>query len=402
MTGRRRTASVVVALGVAQTLGWASSYYLPAILAVPMARDLGVSPSFVYAAFSAGLVLSALLGPAAGRAIDARGGRPVLVWSNLVFAAGLVLLGTAKGAVLLSVGWLVLGAGMALGLYDSAFSALAHLYGREARGPITGITLIAGFASTVGWPLSALFEAELGWRGACLAWAGLHLLVGLPLNAFLPSSPDKTGGAMSPSESQRAASELNPAPGRTAVLLAFVFAAVWFVSTAMAAHLPRLLEASGAAPAAAVAAGALIGPAQVGARLLEYGLLRRCHPLVTARLAALGHPLGAALLWLIGGPAAATFTILHGAGNGVLTIARGTLPLVLFGSTAYGLRQGRLVAPSRLLQAAAPLLFGLIIDSAGAFAALALSTALSLSALAALLALRPAPTASDGPAGRPA
>src|SRR5688572_7723269 len=114
MTGVSRTMGVVIALGVAQTLAWASTYYLPAILAVPIARDFGVPPSWVFGAFSAGLIVSALLGPAAGRAIDTRGGRPVLMLSSLVLAGGLALLGLANGMVLLTVGWLVLGAGMAL------------------------------------------------------------------------------------------------------------------------------------------------------------------------------------------------------------------------------------------------------------------------------------------------
>jgi MFS family permease len=162
--GARR---VVIALGTAQTLAWASSYYLPAILGAPMAAELGMPASWVFGAFSGALVLSALLGPAVGRAIDRRGGRDVLALSNLVLAGGLVLLAIAHGPAVMVAGWLVLGAGMAMGLYDAAFATLAGLYGRAARGPITGITLIAGFASTVGWPLSAMLDEAVGWRGAC-------------------------------------------------------------------------------------------------------------------------------------------------------------------------------------------------------------------------------------------
>lgn len=381
---RRAQTLVVVGLGTAQTLAWASTYYLPAILAVPMAREFEVPSSWVFGAFSAGLIVSALLGPAAGRAIDARGGRPILILSSLVFAIGLAVLGLANGIVMLSLGWVVLGAGMALGLYDSAFSTLAHLYGRGARGPITGITLIAGFASTVGWPLSALFEAEIGWRGACFAWAALHLLVGLPLNRFLVPA----GGRIEAEAALDTAKAGTAAPRYAMAILAFVFAVTWFVSTALAAHLPRLLEGFGTSATAAVAAGALIGPAQVGARLLEFGFLRRFHPLVSARFAALAHPLGAATLFALGGPAVAAFTILHGAGNGILTIAKGTLPLAIFGPAGYGLRQGILGAPSRLLQAASPLLFGLVIERYGSVPALVLSAGLSLSAFVALLALR--------------
>lgn len=381
-----RPMRVVLALGTAQTLAWASSYYIPAILAAPMAREFGIAASWVFGAFSAALVFSALLGPLVGRAIDARGGRDVLAASNLVLAAGLLLLALAPGPAVILAGWLVLGAGMAMGTYDAAFATLAGLYGRAARGPITGITLLAGFASTVGWPLSALFEAEFGWRGACLAWAALHLALGLPLNRFLvPSAPPPAPPDAAPDAGA------GGAPPRFAMpLLAFVFAATWFVTGAMAAHLPVLLQAAGASAAGAIAAGALLGPAQVAARIAEFGLLRRCHPLVSARLAALGHPLGAAALAAFGGPAAMVFAVLHGMGNGVLTIAKGTLPLVVFGPAGYGARLGWLGAPARALQATSPFLFGLLLESAGVSAALALTAGLSLAACAALLALRTA------------
>ena len=186
---------IVAALGTTQTLAWGSSYYLPAILAEPIAEGLGVSRALVFGVFSGSLLLSALLGPAVGRAIDNRGGRGVLVLSNVVLAAGLVLLAFAHGVVGLAMAWSVLGVGMALGLYDSAFATLTGLYGRAARGPITGITLIAGFASTIGWPLSAFLDAILGWRGTCLTWAALHLLIGLPLNRLLiprAAPPERT------------------------------------------------------------------------------------------------------------------------------------------------------------------------------------------------------------------
>jgi len=376
---------VVIALGTAQTLAWGSTYYLPAILAPPIAADLGLSPNAVFAAFSAALVLSALLGPAVGRTIDRRGGRGVLALSNLVFAAGLGLLACADGPVLLGLAWLILGFGMACGLYDAAFATLAGLYGRDARSAITGITLIAGFASTVGWPLTAVFEDAVGWRGACLAWAALHLTLGLPLNRLLvPRAP--------PPVRHTVASADGPPPPRFAMpLLAAVFATTWFVTGAMAAHLPGLLAAAGATPTAAIAAAALVGPAQVAARIAEFGLLRRFHPLVAGRLATLGHPLGAVTLLLAGGPAAAVFAVLHGMGNGVLTIAKGTLPLAVFGPAGYGARQGLLGAPARLLQAAAPLLFGLLLERAGVWASLALTSGLSLAACFGLLVLRAQP-----------
>jgi MFS family permease len=374
--------AVVAALGTAQTIGWGSSYYLPAILAVPMARDLGLSTGLVFGAFSLALVVSAILGPAAGRRIDRLGGRGVLVASSLAFALGLGLLGLAASATGLLLAWVVLGVGMAIGLYEAGFSTLVGIYGREARGAITGITLIAGFASTVAWPLTALVEAEAGWRTACFFWVGVHLLVGLPLNALLP----RATRAPAPPAAE-APLPAQPPVRRTLVLLAFVFAAGWFVSTAMAAHLPRLLQDAGATPAAAIAAAALVGPAQVAARVVEFGFLSRFHPLLSARLATLGHPVGAVGLLVVGAPAAAIFTLLHGAGNGILTIAKGTLPLALFGPAGYWLNQGLIGVPTRLGQSAAPLVFALMLDRWGT-GALGVTGALMLAAFATLFFVR--------------
>jgi hypothetical protein len=273
-----------------------------------------------------------------------------------------------------------MGVGMALGLYEAAFATLAGIYGREARGPITGITLIAGFASTVGWPLSALLDASLGWRGTCLAWAAMHVIIALPLNLLLVP---RSSGRQDPKQQGTATWE----PRKEMILLAYIFAASWFVTGAMAAHLPTLLERMGATTVQAVAAAALVGPAQVAARLGEFLIMRRIHPLVSARLAASMHPIGAAILAVLGSPAATVFALLHGAGNGLLTIARGTIPLALFGPEGYGARTGLLGAPARALQAAAPLLFGLLLDVMGR-EVLAVSSGLCLSALAALLVVK--------------
>src|ERR1700719_3757364 len=181
----RRQLPLIAALGTTQTLAWASSYDLPAILADPIARDLGVSPNWIFAAFSGSLVISAILGPRVGRQIDLVGGRSVLSASNLTLAAGLVLLGVSYSIPVLVIAWLLLGIGMGFGLYDAAFGALGRIYGNAARGAITGITLIAGFASTVGWPLTALGLERIGWRDTFFAWAAAHIFIGLPINFFM-------------------------------------------------------------------------------------------------------------------------------------------------------------------------------------------------------------------------
>ena len=367
-----RKGVVVSALGVTQTLAWASTYYLTAVLADPVSASLRLSRTWFFGSVSAALLLSGLLGPLAGRTIDRYGGRDVLAATNLVFAGGLVLLSLATGPASLVTAWMLIGIGMGFGFYEAAFATAAGLYGSEARNAITGITLFAGFASTIGWPASAALIDAFGWRGAALAWAALHLVLGLPLNRLLvPKAPPPPP----------VAAQDGPVSARmswTMVILACVFGATWFVSVALAAHLPRLLEAMGATSTMAIAAAALVGPAQVTARLIEFTLLRHASPMISARLATALHPIGAGLLAVFGPIAAVPFVILHGGGNGLLTIARGTLPLALFGAAGYGLRTGLIAAPARLLQGAAPLLFGLVLDRGGPLFALLFSSLLML------------------------
>lgn len=382
----RRRAQTTVMLGVAQTLSWASSYYLPAVLAEPISRAVGMGYSAVFAAFSAALLVSAATGPVAGRFIDRLGGRPVLIASNLVFAAGLAILSQATHASHVFLAWAIMGAAMGSGLYEAAFATVVRLYGQDARRAITGITLFAGFASTIGWPLSSYLAHEFGWREACLTWAALHLLLGLPLNLLVPRAgplPRREPAADQAASADRQPSGETQAGSRTAMLMAYVFAVTWFISTAMASHLPQLLQSTGAAVAIAIGAAALVGPAQVAGRLVEYGLLKNAHPLLSARLAILTHPIAALCLGLLGAPAASLFAVLHGLGNGILTIAVGTLPLKVFGAQGYGQRQGWLMVPARIVQAGSPFIFGLAVAQWG-IGALWLSSVLGLSALLAL------------------
>jgi hypothetical protein len=395
-----RRARVVVTLGVTQTLSWASSYYLPAILAVPMSRDIGVAPNWTFGAFAAALLLAGVLGPRVGRQIDRHGGRGVLAWSNVVLATGLVMLAFAHGLAGLVAAWLVLGIGMAMGLYEAAFAALVAIYRQSSRGPISGITLIAGFASTVGWPISAALETTYGWRVTCLVWAGVNMLVCLPLNYWLlPSAVAPMPVAAVPSGDVTVAEDagLQAWHRRAMILLGVAFALASFVSGAMATHLPNLLREMGATPSAAIAAGALVGPAQVAARLVEFSLIKYVPAVASAWAAMSLHPIGAILLYGFGAPVAGAFAFLHGAGNGLLTIARGTLPLAIFGPVGYGHRQGLIGAPARFSQALAPLLFGFAIQHSTSLAIFVSSTCMivALLALVALGRAEPAATVTD-------
>ena len=377
-----RRLRVIVTLGTAQTLAWASSYYLPAILARPIAADLNLSPIFIYAALSGALMLAGLIGPRVGALIDQLGGRGVLCASNLVLAAGLLLLGAAQGPAGLVAAWLVLGLGMGMGLYDAAFAALVRIYGGTARRSITGITLIGGFASTLGWPVTAYLEARWGWRMACMVWAGVHLLGALPLNLTLP----RLAPHPAPAAAQAGQMQAGVRRRWAMIALALVFAANSFVSTGLSALFPAVLVQAGATPAAAIFAAALVGPAQVAARLAEAGWLSRYPPLACTKIATLMNPLGVALI-LLGGPALApVFTCVYGLGNGVLTIVRGTLPLAVFGAEGFGRRLGLLTMPARFAGAASPLLMGLALERFGS-AVLPVAAAASCVAFLALMAL---------------
>ena len=354
-----RTRSTI-AIGFGQLLAWASSYYLLAILAVPMASGLGIPPLWVYLMFSACLVVAAAIGPFAGARVDRLGGRRVLMFSNVLFAVAHLTLASAQGPVTLVLGWLLLGAAMPFGLYDAGLATLVRLYRSEAKRSIVGVTLIAGFASSVSWPLTAALEHHYGWRAACVVWAVLHLTVGLAIHSFLiPEAPAAVPPAPKAADAPR-----GPSPA-TFWILAGVFTCSGFVFASLAAHLPRLLQAVGCTPAAAIFAASLVGATQVAGRLVEAGWLHKLHPLVLARLTLSLHPLAAVLLALFGPPVALIYTALHGVGVGIMTILKGVLPLALYGPQGFGKRAGQLEAPSRIAQASAPVVFGLCLDAFG-------------------------------------
>ncbi len=358
----RPQALIVTTLGVGQMLAFASSFYLLGVLGDGIAKALSLRPAFVSSLLSLALLASALSAPAIGRWIDARGGKTVLMSASLTFAVGLATIASAQGVVLLCVGVAVLGLGMALGLYETPFAILVRLYGEEARRPMTGVALLGGLGSTVGWPTTLALEHALGWRGACLVWAVVHIGICLPATLFVV--PRLTGVR-------------SRAPGsppttirwdRQMIQLAALFAGAWFVSTCMGAHLPRVLQAFGLAPRAAVAAASLVGVAAVSLRLLEFTVLRRLPPIITTRLATLAHPLGAAALLAFGGIAAPALALGQGGGNGVLTVAKGVLPLWLYGPADFGYRSALLATPARFAQVAGPVLFGVALDRSAALA----------------------------------
>jgi MFS family permease len=355
---------VVSAIGLAQILAWGGSYYLIAVLARPIVADTGWPFGWVVGGLSLGFLATGLASPRVGRLIDRHGGRPVLAASALLLAAGQVVMAAAPVLPVYLAAWIIIGVGMAAGLYDPAFATLGRLYGNEARHPITLTTLFGGFASTVCWPLSAFLVAHAGWRGACLAYAAINLAVVLPLYWF--GVPAEEAAAAAPAA--RVAGPGAAAPRRRLAywLVAGNLTLASIAMTVVSVHMLTLLQARGLTMAAAVGLGALIGPSQVGARIIEMGLARRRHhPVWTLIVSTVLTALGLALMFGAGELIAAGL-VLYGAGAGIRSIARGTVPLALFGREGYATLMGRLARPLMLAQAASPTLGALLMAGMGA------------------------------------
>ena len=180
MAWSRRSGTLVAGLGSAQLVAWGSLYYAIAVLGEPMRLELDVASVHAFGAFSWSLVVAGVLAPTAGRILDRHGGRTVLIASALLGALGFLVLAHARSLPWIVVAWSVNGAAMALGLYDTCFAAIGQVKPRAYRFVVTGVTLIAGFASTVAWPLSHYLLGAIGWRGVCQAYA-LALLLCAPL-----------------------------------------------------------------------------------------------------------------------------------------------------------------------------------------------------------------------------
>jgi MFS family permease len=346
---------LITVLGIGQIFAWGSSYYLLAVLAKPIADDTGWPLAWVVGGVSVGLLVAGIVSPRVGRTIQHRGGRPVLAVSTILLAVGLGVLAIAQTLPVYLLAWIVLGIGMGAGLYDPAFATLGRLYGAAARSSITTLTLFGGFASTVCWPISAVLVTHFGWRGTCLIYAAFHLIVLLP--AYLRAVPREAEYQ----EDQTVASGTTESVSTPRVIRSPVFFGLLattltlsaVISTLFSVHLLTILQSRGIDLAVAVALGAVIGPLQFGARAIEFFIARYHHPVWTQFASTLLVGIGVAALWMAV-PVLAVPIVFYGAGIGLESIARGTLPLALFAGPRYAVVMGRLAMPSRIAQAAAP------------------------------------------------
>lgn len=361
----------IFVLGLLQILVWGGSFFLLAVMAAPIVRDTGWAIQWVYGALSLSLLVSALLAPLISRLIARFGGRPVLACSGATVAAGLLMMAAAPSLTWFLLAWGVIGVGMALGLYEALFATLGALYGEKAAGAITGITLISGFASTLTWPLVALLIEHLGWRTTCVAYAGVLLVSVAPL--YWRALPGGVGIRIASKAQQAAEDRVDP---RVYWLLTAIFAIGAVLMTAVAVHLVTILQGQGHSLVAAIGFAAVLGPCQVGSRIVQM-FARKRHPLWTTLISVVLVAAGLTLVTLM---PMATFIglVLYGFGNGLRAIVRGLLPLALMSPSNYVLLMGKMSLPSLVGQAATPLLGGWLLQAAGPVAALAAMSGLAL------------------------
>lgn len=375
-------------LGVTQTIGYASSYYLPAILAAPMAAELGIRFEFIFLYVASASILAGFLGPLVGKLIDQFGGRLILPAGSVGFSLGLLLMANSTGAATFFAAWLVMGIGTAMALYDAAFATAVEVLGQSARRTIASITLIAGFASTIGWPITSAIEQADSWRTALVFWAVVNLVICLPLHLFLPGYSKQTRRSRRRERKEIETGSIQKVSRLALVLTALLFLIGGSIQVVMGAHLPGILASISEDSGLGLLAATLLGPGQVFARLLQVLLPNRLTPVRVAWFALLLHPLGALTLVLGGAPMLFVFSFVHGMGSGFLTVAAGVLPLYLFGAKNYGQRQGIIMAASDILLGFAPFLFGFLVVSFGGYALAASSAAALTACLVLFLLLR--------------
>jgi MFS family permease len=348
-----------IRLGITQIISWGSGFYIPAILAVPISASIGITTELFFWAFTFSLLLSGVLGPRIGRAIDRFGGRKVLPWGNLAFAVGLTALAFSTEPIMLFIAWGLIGVGGSMGNYDSAFATAVNFFKEKSNRVIALITVFAGFSSTVSWPLTTYLEANFGWQAAVLFWAAAHLIICLPLHLTIPRSEERVIETMTGPIKKIMKNKFRF--DSLLVIFAVMFALEGFIVSSVNSTLPFLLTELGASNSLALLAAVILGPSQVMARVLLVFLSKHLGPIAVAGISIAAHPLGVILVLLFGVNALLPFVILHGIGVGLNPFIRGTLPLLFFGASSYGQRQGYVMMLSKIVSAFSPALLTLMV-----------------------------------------
>lgn len=402
MHKNRVPAGIVSALGLTQIIGYGTLYYSFSILAPGMAADLGLTLAEVFGVFSASLFIGGLSATYIGRQMDRIGAATIMTIGSVLAAITLALCAWSPSIAIFAVAIVLLEISSGMVQYQAAFAALVESDPRSASRSITYLTLIGGFASTIFWPISAALSGYLSWREIYLVFAGLNLVLCMPLHYWImrvgkaaangdPAirTREKVVGAIAPHARRRGM-----------VLVSFAFALLGFTLAAILAHMVPMLGSIGLG-AAAVVIGSLFGPAQVLSRLINMIFGKSLSPPVLAVLSAVLIVLGVLILlatgtWL---PGAVAFAICLGLGSGISSIAQGSLPLYLFGSDGYGAITGKMAAARLAVGAGAPFVFAAAMENIGlnfALLANACLGAISIAAFVAVAAASRQPAATTG------
>ncbi|WP_454244245.1 MFS transporter [Pseudomonas sp. Y3 TE3536] len=373
-----------------QILVWGGSFFLLAVMGEPITRETGWGSQWVYGALSLSLMVSALLAPLSSHLVARYGGRTQLASSGVIVALGLLMIAASQTLPTFLLAWVIIGVGMAAGLYEALFATLGALYAERAGKAITGITLITGFATTLCWPLVAFAIEHVGWRYACFGYAAV-LLVTTPF--YLKVLPSAVRSAPRERLIEQRSEGVNRRVYRQ---LTWIFALGAVIMTAISVQLVAVLQGLGYSLAAAIALSALLGPSQVASRVLQM-LAGKRHPIWTALVSVVLVALGVLLVAFAPG-ATAVGLLLYGLGNGLRAIVRGLLPLALMPPSQYVVLMGKMSRPSLIGQALTPLVGGYLLQHFGAMGVLmALGCLAAINVGLVVMVLRALPPAKSAP-----
>jgi len=361
----------VCSLGIHQITAWGTSYYCLGVLAVSIGVDTGWSLSMIYFGFTVSLLTMGLVSTWVGRAIDYYGARTVMTIGTFLVSVGLFALSLVRSEETYLAVWSFIGLGMRMCLYDAAFTALVQVVPSRARPAISYLTLFGAFASSVFWVLGHFLNEAYGWRQTLVLFAAINLFICLPLGWFGLVRRETSGSGVHTSNADPRALSGPPLQGRLRSVAIALFALIMSLNAivfgVVTVQLVPLIEAAGMTTAVAVWISSTKGFAQFAGRIVEIFFGRNLHVITVARVAIGVLPISFLLLLFAGGhfQAILTFTLLMGASQGVITIVRGSVPLVLFGAVGYGTVLGLIATPILIVNAASPTLLALVVDRWG-------------------------------------
>ncbi|MGH1440401.1 MAG: MFS transporter [Cellvibrionaceae bacterium] len=384
------TLALVLGLGITCTIGYGTLFYSFSLLSIELEQHFLWSKEFIFGVFSFGILCSGFMAPVIGKCLDRYGAWTLMSLGSVIVAICLLALSQINNKLSFIFTLVILEMASLLVLYESAFVALTQYVGKKARYPIAQITLMAGFASTIFWPLISWLLTFLDWRSVYIILALLHLLVCFPVHFFVLGDKHKVNIGEADIKSRQYGQNGGGNWGRVKWIVAIALGCGAFAIAALQIHLFYILKVFDIDSALAVTLGALLGPFQVVSRLVDMCFGHKITPIMLGVISFLMMSVGVVglfvlhfvpdFIWL--------FSIAFGAGQGLAYIVRGAIPLFLFGSHDYGAVTGDLNRLRMILTAMAPFTFALMIQYWGVYIALLTLLALLLLSVGLLFSLR--------------